>query len=134
MKVLLSIKPEYANKILSGEKKFEFRKSIFKKEGIRTVIIYATLPVGKVIGEFDIKTILSGKPEFIWDKTCDLSGITKDFFDSYFYNRSKAYAIEIESVKKYDNPISLSDIKIGLKAPQSFTYISYTKNVCNHGV
>ncbi|MGE8653805.1 MAG: ASCH domain-containing protein [Acinetobacter gandensis] len=123
MKVLLSIKPEYADKILSGEKRFEFRKSIFKKEGIRTVVIYATMPVGKVIGEFNIKSILSDKPEFIWDRTCDLSGITKSFFDSYFYERSKAYAIEVESVKKYDTPICLSDIKTGLKAPQSFTYI-----------
>lgn len=123
MRVLLSIKPEYANKILSGEKRFEFRKSIFKKEGIQTVIIYATMPVGKVIGEFEIKTILSDEPESIWDQTCQLSGITKKFFDSYFFERSKAYAIEVKSVKKYDTPQELSDIKIGLKAPQSFAYI-----------
>ena len=31
MKILLSIKPEYAHKIFSGEKKFEYRKIIFKK-------------------------------------------------------------------------------------------------------
>ena len=30
MKVVLSIKPEFANKIFDGTKKFEFRKSIFK--------------------------------------------------------------------------------------------------------
>lgn len=123
MKVLLSIKPEYANKILSGEKRFEFRKSIFKKEGIQTVIIYATMPIGKVIGEFEIETILSDEPESIWDQTSQLSGITKKFFDSYFFERSKAYAIEVKSVKKYDTPQDLSDIKIGLKAPQSFAYV-----------
>ncbi len=123
MKVLLSIKPEYANKILSGEKRFEFRKSIFKKEGIQTVIIYATMPIGKVVGEFEFEHILSDEPEFIWDKTSALSGITKSFFDSYFYERSRAYAIEIKSVKKYDTPLNLNDLKSGLKAPQSFTYI-----------
>lgn len=32
MKVLLSIKPEFANKIFEGTKRFEFRKSIFKKK------------------------------------------------------------------------------------------------------
>lgn len=123
MKVLLSIKPEYADKILSGEKKFEFRKSIFKREGIQTVVIYATMPVGKVIGEFEIKNILSDEPESIWDRTCLLSGITKNFFDSYFSERSRAYAIEVKSVKKYDTPQNLSDIRLGLKAPQSFAYI-----------
>ena len=30
MKVLLSIKPEFAEKILNGTKRFEFRKGIFK--------------------------------------------------------------------------------------------------------
>lgn len=123
MKVLLSIKPEYADKILSGEKRFEFRKSIFKRDGIRTVIIYATMPVGKVIGEFEIETILSDRPDSIWDRTSQSSGITKDFFDSYFSERSKAYAIEVKSTKKYSIPQDLSEIKIGLKAPQSFTYV-----------
>lgn len=32
MKVLLSIKPEYVEKILDGTKKFEFRKGIFKTQ------------------------------------------------------------------------------------------------------
>lgn len=81
------------------------------------------MPVGKVIGEFDIEHILSDKPESIWDRTCTLSGITKSFFDSYFHERSKAYAIEVKSVKTYETPISLNDLREGLKAPQSFTYI-----------
>lgn len=31
MKVLLSIKPEFVEKIFAGEKKFEYRRTIFKK-------------------------------------------------------------------------------------------------------
>jgi len=128
MKVLLSIKPEYADKILSGEKRFEFRKSIFKKEGIRTVIIYATMPVGKVIGEFNIKNILSDKPEFIWDRTRDLSGITKSFFDSYFYERSRAYAIEVESVKNTIHPSVYLISKQDLKHHSLLPTFNFTKN------
>ena len=42
MKVLLSIKPQFANKILSGEKLYEYRKRIFKKIlGERTGICIA---------------------------------------------------------------------------------------------
>jgi hypothetical protein len=37
MKVVLSIKPEFANKIFDGTKKFEFRKSIFKNENIKLI-------------------------------------------------------------------------------------------------
>ena len=63
MKVLLSIKPEYAEKIFSGEKRYEFRKAVFKNQLIQTVVVYATMPVGKIIGEFNIKQILKDEPE-----------------------------------------------------------------------
>ena len=50
MKALLSIKPEYVEKIISGEKEYEYRKRIFKQK-IKSVIIYCTMPVGEIIGE-----------------------------------------------------------------------------------
>ena len=56
--VLLSIKPEFAKKIFAGTKKFEFRKSIFKYQNINKIIVYASSPVKKVIGEFLIDKIL----------------------------------------------------------------------------
>ena len=54
MRVLLSIKPEFAELIFKGTKKFEFRKSIFKNSEIKTVVVYASSPMQKVIGEFEI--------------------------------------------------------------------------------
>jgi predicted transcriptional regulator len=39
MKVLLSIKPEFADKIFEGTKLFEFRRSIFKNEKIKKVVV-----------------------------------------------------------------------------------------------
>lgn len=123
MKVLLSIKPEFANKILTGEKRFEFRKSLFKRDGIKTVIIYATMPVGKVIGEFDIDLVISNTPQEVWSMTSEFSGITKSFFDSYFTDRDMAYAIKVKKVRKYEIPQDLDDVRHGLKAPQSYVYI-----------
>ena len=68
MKVLLSIKPEYAESILSGKKKYEFRKNIFRNKNVDTIVIYATMPVGKVIGEFKVGDILALSPSELWDK------------------------------------------------------------------
>lgn len=68
MKVLLSIKPEFAEKILNGTKRFEFRKGIFKNPQISTVVIYATMPLGKVVGQFRIESILSDEPESLWKR------------------------------------------------------------------
>jgi len=45
MNVILSIKPKYARLILSGAKRYEFRKSIFNNKHVVEAYIYATSPV-----------------------------------------------------------------------------------------
>lgn len=69
MRVLLSIKPEYAEKVLNGTKRFEYRKAVPRNESVRTVVIYARMPVGKVIGEFEVGGVLCEKPEDLWKRT-----------------------------------------------------------------
>lgn len=124
MKVLLSIKPEFVEKIISGEKKFEFRKSLPKREGITTVVVYSTMPVGKVVGEFKVKNTYSYDPEYLWEKTKEFSGITKNFFDEYFSARALAHAFEIDSFKLYDEPLVISDVLSSGTPPQSYCYIN----------
>lgn len=104
MKVVLSIKPEFAFKIFDGTKKFEFRKAIFKNSEIKTVIVYASSPVQKVIGEFDIKRIINDDLDSLWELTRKFSGITEDFFYDYFENRTEGFAIEVKNAKKYTTP------------------------------
>ncbi|SEC39949.1 Predicted transcriptional regulator, contains an HTH and PUA-like domains [Pseudomonas frederiksbergensis] len=123
MKVLLSIKPEYASKILSGEKKFEFRKVSFTNSEIKTVVIYATKPVGKVVGEFEVLKIYSDSPTNIWKRTKRYAGIDKKYFDSYYEGKSLAVAIAVGAVHEYEKPKNLSDIGVGISPPQSFCYI-----------
>lgn len=123
MKVLLSIKPQFVEEIFNGNKRFEYRKSIFKREGIKSVVIYSTMPVGKIVGEFDIEDILVDEPKSLWKKTKNYSGITEDFYDNYFMDRDKGYAIQIKSLKKYDMPICPHEIYDNFTAPQSFKYV-----------
>ncbi len=122
MKVLLSIKPEFVHKIISGNKKFEYRKQIFKKD-VDTVVIYSTMPEGKIVGEFKIEKIIKEPPEKLWDITKECSGITKQFFMEYFKNRQFGYALEISEYKNYDTPIDPRNKFNNFTAPQSFKYI-----------
>ncbi len=121
--VLLSIKPEFAEKIFDGTKKYEFRKSIFKSTDVQKVVVYASTPVRKVIGEFSIMEILSDNVETIWKETSRYSGISYDFYMSYFANKEKAYAIRIGKTTRYRQARNLSDYNLSF-APQSFTYLS----------
>lgn len=61
MNALLSIKPEFVEKIFSGEKRFEFRKSAFRQD-ISCVIVYATAPVCRIVGEFEVEDVLQASP------------------------------------------------------------------------
>lgn len=123
MKVLLSIKPEFAFKIFDGGKKFEFRKVIFKNPDIRTVVVYASSPVQQVIGEFEIDDILSSSPNEIWELTKKYSGISEIYFHEYFENRLVAHAIKIKNTKKYKRPLSLKD-DFKVLPPQSYMYLN----------
>lgn len=123
MKVILAIKEEYASKIFDGTKKYEFRKSIFKNERVKTIVVYVSAPVQQVIGEFDIDQVYKDDPKRIWEQTKEQSGISKAFFDLYFSNRSNAYAIKIKKTRKYRKPKTLKeDFNLSF-APQSYVYL-----------
>lgn len=124
MRVLLSIKPEYAEKILDGEKRYEFRKAIPKAAGVKTVVIYATMPVGKVVGEFEIDGILSEHPRDLWSQTRDFAGITKQFFNAYFSGRARGHALKVKKARRYSQPKPLSDVIAHGVPPQSFCYLT----------
>ena len=123
MKVLLSIKPEYAEKIFSGQKKFEFRKTEFKNRLVHTVVVYATMPIGRIIGEFKIKDIHKDLPKEIWRKTRKHSGIDEMFFNEYFRGKDFAIAIEVDAPRLYDRPINPKVEYENFTAPQSFMYL-----------
>ena len=122
MKVILSIKPKYASKILEGKKTYELRKTIFKNTEIKTVLIYASAPISKIIGEFQIEKIVHLELDELWNVVKEKAEVDKDFFDEYFDSKEKGYAISIKNVKKYKTNIDISE-EYGLKAPQSFAYI-----------
>jgi predicted transcriptional regulator len=121
MKVVLSIKPEFAFKIFDGTKKFEFRKSIFKNEKIKTIIVYASSPVQQVIGEFEIEEVLNYDLSTLWDLTQEFSGISEEFYYEYFTNKEQGFAIKIKKTRKYRTPKCLR-ADFNLSPPQSFAY------------
>lgn len=126
MRVLLSIKPEFAEMIFDGTKKFEFRRSVFKNPEVKTVVVYASSPLQKVIGEFEIETIIKDELESLWQQTCEYAGISKDFFLSYFSNKACGYAIQIKKTKRYKRALCLHN-DFNATPPQSFMYLDMVR-------
>lgn len=97
MKVILSIKPEFANKIFNGTKKFEFRRTLFKNKEVKKIVVYASAPISKVIGEFEIDRIFHEELDLLWNQTSKFSGITEDYYTEYFNGKDTGYAIEVKT-------------------------------------
>jgi predicted transcriptional regulator len=122
--VLLSVKPAFAEAILDGEKKFEFRRALFRDRGVRTVVLYASSPVQKVVGEFSIDGILSMELDALWAHTETDAGIGRDYFDRYFDGCDTGFALKVRQVHRYPVPLELQR-HFGIEhPPQSFRYLA----------
>lgn len=122
MKVLLSIKPEFIEKIASGEKQYEFRKVEFKQD-VSEILVYATAPISQVVGKIKPQEILVDAPEKLWEIVSEYSGISKQFYDEYYENRNQAVAIKIKEYKSFKKYQRLSKYNVKV-APQSFVYLN----------
>jgi predicted transcriptional regulator len=129
MDVLLSIKPKFAEAIIDGRKRYEFRKIKFANKDINRVCIYATSPVKKIIGVFKISNIIEDRPHALWDRLKDHAGISEEEFFNYFSNSEKGFALEIKDVEKFENPIDPNALIPNFVPPQSFYYIKDTINL-----
>jgi predicted transcriptional regulator len=121
--VLLSIKPEYAELILNGEKTVEFRKTMFSQEPT-AVVFYATSPVKKVIGYSKIAFIEESSPASLWRRHRQNGGIEYDTFKDYYASNGKGIAIGLADVTTLRTPRELPSLSNCKAPPQSFIYIS----------
>ena len=126
--IILPISPIFANRILSGEKKYEYRKQLCKKS-INKIYIYATSPIKRIVGEVEVVDKLNIDKEKLWKKTERYAGITKEFYDKYFANQTWACAYKLGQVKQFNSQISLDSIGIDY-APQSYVYIGELEFYC----
>ncbi|GAB1366446.1 ASCH domain-containing protein [Candidatus Cloacimonadaceae bacterium] len=118
----MSIKPEYAESILNGSKRYEFRKKVFTRSDVTHVVLYASSPVKKVVGEFEIAYIIKDDLNSLWQRTKDNAGIDRNCFDNYFMNHSEGHAIAINKVIKYLEPYDLKAV-FNVDPPQSYLYL-----------
>ena len=120
---LMSMHPRFADRIVAGDKRVEFRKTFFKFP-LSHVIIYCTDPVRRVIGFFEVEAVDTATPQSLWRRYADVSGISRSVFDTYYANCDTGVAIKIGRVFKLEEAIPLSAIEEALRPPQSFRYLS----------
>ncbi|WP_424358655.1 hypothetical protein [Methanocella sp. MCL-LM] len=122
--VLISIQPQYVEKILNGTKRYEFRKIAPAKTAVRDFYIYTSAPVQRIVARFPTTEIHAGSPEAIWAKCGEHSGGSSEGFFEYFAGREKAYAIEIRGLETFDEPINPYKSNKKFWPPQSYCFLN----------
>jgi predicted transcriptional regulator len=118
---VLAIHPRFARAILKGEKRVELRRSSFR-DPISHVVVYATAPVKKVVGWFEVGAIDRASPKAIWEAHGKDAGITRQEFRAYYQGAAGGTAILVKRTSALRDPQPLWAIG-ARRPPQSFIYL-----------
>ena len=119
--LLMSIIPVIGRRIMSGKKKYEYRRTIFRKP-VNRIYLYLSSPERKITGYFEYHGYLEGTIEEIWKMTRGGSAASEAAYLDYFMNAKKAFAIKIVKFINFDAPVDPWKNK-GFFPPQSFYYV-----------
>jgi predicted transcriptional regulator len=124
--LLLSVKPRFAEAILAGAKVAEVRKQRPAVQPGTLVIIYATKPVGAIVGTSRISDVSWGNPEAMWAHYHMQVGIDKDEWDSYLAGTQSAYILLLEEIQRLIPLLTLEQMQAvtSFQPPQSYRYVN----------
>lgn len=116
--VIISIRHQFAEKIYSGEKLYEFRKRRPNIAVGTCCWIYEPLPIGKVTGFFVYGGCYRDEKTKVWEHCQLASGISREAFMQYYEREFYAHAWMVESAC-HCHAFNLKDAGID-RAPQSY--------------
>lgn len=128
--VIISIRPNFAEAIFSGAKTIELRRRIPHLPIGTRLWIYATKPIGAVLGCAFVEGTISGSLEEIWAASSDQAGVSRANFDEYFSGSEKGVALRLTGVQP-GQPVSMSTLRIlrpGFHPPQTIARISKSES------
>lgn len=107
-----------------GGKRIEFRKRLFNNTNkIESVYMYTTYPIKKIVGIFNIDSIVRGSPTDLWERFKNFSGMNKDEFFKYFGSETIIFTIKIKDVKPFNPPLDPNSLFSNFTPPRSFKYV-----------
>ena len=116
---MMSIKEVYGLNLLNGKSMWEYRRRKSKINTGDKIILYATAPNKKLIGEFIVGKVLIGTPNSIWNKTKRDICYKKNEVVPYLESGNYPIAFQVSNPKKYLPEISVKNIP-GFKPPMSY--------------
>lgn len=122
--LVLSLKPRWAWKILTGMKKVEVRRKFSTRWLGSRVLLYASAPVKAVVGLAKIREIQHSSPELLWSSFGAALGCQRNELEDYCHGCREVWAISLDEIRPFEHAVSLdvlrSFISPDLRPPQSY--------------
>jgi len=129
--LLLSIRPEYAKRIIDGSKTVELRRVRTRLQSGDLVLVYVSSPEKALVGEFKVERVIDKKlPKELnnlWNQVKDEAGIGRTDFNSYYQGASVGVAIFFKHIEIFSQKLELERLRKqlpNLRPPQSYRYMT----------
>lgn len=124
--VLLSVKPTFALRLLSGEKTAEVRRRFPHLPRGTTVYLYASSPTRALIGVLRIVSVNTASPDALWPQFGVALDIAEEYFRQYLEGKETATVIDMRVDERWTHPVSLDAMRASadVNPPQSYRYLN----------
>ena len=124
--MILSLKPQYAEGILSGSKPVELRRVGPKISVPTRALIYATTPVKALLGACAVGRVVTDRLTVLWGSYGSRTGLRQGEFWDYFMGLEVGSALVLSHARRFSSQIPLADLRASRclgRPPQSYSYI-----------
>jgi predicted transcriptional regulator len=125
--LLLSIRPQYAERILTGQKTVELRRVRPRACEDIVLLIYVSSPVRALKAISLVECVTAAEPAELWKQVAHKAGVSRAEFDAYFNDVDMGFAIHLKDVWQLSQPLPLTDLRElwpGFRPPQCYRYFS----------
>lgn len=126
--LVMSLKPRWAEAILSGKKTVEIRRAFSQKWEGHDISLYAAAPVQSLVGEARIERVVSGSADDLWLRYQGALGCDRQALYDYAAGAPKIFALELKGIRRFPVPIKLKNLAAvfgeAMTAPQSYARIN----------
>ena len=132
--VFLSIKPWWAEAILSGQKTVELRKAFAADLAGCPMYLYATAPRQCVVGRVLVESVEELPTADLWSRHGAASTVTRREFDDYYKRRATGTGVSVVSPVQL-LPLALTDLRqlaAGFRPPMSYLVLAADDPVRQH--
>lgn len=124
--LILSLHPEYARKIGTGEKTVELRKNRPRVKKDDLFLVYSTAPEKAITGIGKIQAVQKKPLWELWKAVARRTGGSMEEFYAYYSGRREGVAIFLDTFWPFSKPLSLMEIrqlKPDFHPPQNYLYL-----------